>query len=230
MRAASAPCLLASALLLVASACERSEVSLGDDRLALPDAAPVPEPVDAGDGKGEHHEPDAGDPDDDDDDEPFRCDFCDPGELCTRADDPSCVARDLPVRCERIEDICPSRAAPVCGCDGQSYASRCEAVALGVSLRSSGTCVAPEDVVQCASFGGASCGPDAYCRFALGAFCGNADVLGTCEPRPQGCDGSGRVVCGCDGQSYQSGCHAAMAGVSVAFLGSCQGGGDPGRF
>jgi hypothetical protein len=237
------PWLLASVVLAAVPGCERSKVSLGDDRPAVapPDGAPAagdqdaappaePSAPDAGDDwRPDHHPPleppDAGDFDD----EPFGCGFCAPGELCTRADDPSCAAQDLPVRCESIEDICPQRAAPVCGCDGQSYGSRCEAVALGVKVRGEGSCQPPESVVQCASFAGASCGPDAYCRFALGAFCGNAGVLGSCEPRTQRCDDEGRVVCGCDGQSYQSACWAAMSGVSIAFLGSCESGGGGGR-
>jgi hypothetical protein len=211
------------ALVCVAS-CERDEVSLGDDSLALADASPdAAAPADASDEPDDHHDdpPDAGHPDDDD----FSCGFCDPGELCARPDDPGCAERDLPARCVRIEDICPSRSSPVCGCDGQSYGSRCEAVALGTVIRSEGSCRPPEDVVQCASFAEASCGPQAYCRFALGAFCGTAGVLGTCEPRPDRCDDFGRTVCGCDGRTYRSACWAAMSGVSVAFLGSCENGG-----
>jgi hypothetical protein len=197
-----------------------------------PDAAAAPEPIaiDAGDDlQDDHHddEPmkhDGSDPGD----EPFGCGFCDPGELCVRPDDPSCAAEAGPVRCRRISEVCPSRAAPVCGCYGQTYASRCEAVALGAALRAEGSCVAPGEAVQCASFAGASCGPERYCRFALGAFCGDSGVLGSCEPRPERCEDFGRAVCGCDGESYPNACRAAMAGVSVAFLGSC--GGDQGRF
>jgi hypothetical protein len=220
----------ASCLLLLFAGCERHEVSLGDD---APEPAPPPAVVDAGDDPNDdrHDDPqpvlDAGGFHDDGD-EPFRCGACDPGELCTRTDDPTCDVRDVPVGCARIEDLCPSRAAPVCGCDGQTYGSRCEAVALGVTVRTEGSCVPPESAVQCASFAGASCGQERYCRFALGAFCGNGGVLGTCEPRPERCDDFGATVCGCDGRSYENACWAAMAGVSVAFLGPCGSGG--GRF
>jgi hypothetical protein len=226
--------------LLGALGCKRQEVSLGDDTpllggvdaatIAEPDAAPPVAPAeDAGDFWGEHHPPmtpqDAGGFRDDDD---FECDFCSPGELCTRPDDPSCAARLAPARCQSIEEVCSSRPEPVCGCDGQSYASRCEAIALGVSVRAEGSCGPVGSTVQCASFAGAGCGPDAYCRFALGAYCGASGVLGTCEPKPFSCGDSGRTVCGCDGRSYESGCEASMAGVSVAYLGPCDQGGQPG--
>ena len=95
---------------------------------------------------------------------------------------------------------------------------------MGVSVRAEGSCVPVGSTVQCASFAGASCGPEAYCRFALGAYCGASGVLGTCEPKP-----FSRTVCGCDGRSYDSGCQASMAGVSVAYLGPCDQGGPSGR-
>jgi len=239
VRASPVTASLLSLALLGAFGCKRQEVSLGDDTSLLdvidassraePDAASPAAPVeDAGGRQGGYHplfSPDAGGfPDG-----TFECGFCAPGELCTRPDDPTCGARPSPARCQRIEEVCPSRSEPVCGCDGQSYPSRCEAIALGVTVRGDGSCAPIGSTVQCASFAGASCGPDAYCRFALGAYCGASGVLGTCEPRPLGCDDSGRTVCGCDRRNYDGACQASMAGVSVAYLGACDQGGPPGR-
>lgn len=240
MRARLVTASFAALALLCGPGCERQAVSLGDDTPLIgaldagkdgePDAAPAEAPVeDAGVREVDHHPPIIGQDAGAFDDGIFECGFCAPGELCTRPDDPTCAARPAPARCQRIEEVCSPRAGPVCGCDGQSYPSRCEAIALGVTVRAEGSCAPIGTEVPCASFAGASCGPDAYCRFALGAYCGAAGVLGTCEPRPLGCDDSIRAVCGCDGRTYDGACHASMVGVSVAYLGPCDAGGAPGR-
>lgn len=50
-------------------------------------------------------------------------------------------------------------------------------------------------------------------------FCGNkrrCAGLGVCRSRPSSCEGVElRRVCGCDGSTYDSACHAEMAGVSL---------------
>jgi hypothetical protein len=59
-----------------------------------------------------------------------------------------------------------------------------------------------------------------YCRYATAA-CGGSNGTGNCESRPTACSGPTEPVCGCDGVSYASPCHAAMAGSSVATQGAC---------
>jgi hypothetical protein len=62
------------------------------------------------------------------------------------------------------------------------------------------------------------CGPDFYCKKPEG----DCDGEGVCTPRPGHCPIIlGGQVCGCDGQTYPSGCDAAQAGVSVAYGGYC---------
>ncbi|MFO0693774.1 MAG: Kazal-type serine protease inhibitor domain-containing protein [Polyangiales bacterium] len=60
--------------------------------------------------------------------------FCDyvPGDLCGAA--------DAPGTCEPIPDVCPSIHAPVCGCDGKTYSSDCDAAAHSVGVLSVGVC------------------------------------------------------------------------------------------
>lgn len=68
----------------------------------------------------------------------------------------------------------------------------------------------------------ASCGPTQFCApLPMGHGC--HPLMGTCVTQPSSCPPSGATVCGCDGQNYSSQCHAHAAGISVAYLGSCQG-------
>ena len=71
------------------------------------------------------------------------------------------------------------------------------------------------------------CGPYEVCDFDLYNVCG-ASGPGVCLPRPDECKtGYGMEVCGCDGQTYLTECHAHMAGVAVASQGPCGGGSCP---
>jgi hypothetical protein len=62
----------------------------------------------------------------------------------------------------------------------------------------------------------AECGAEAFCDRPCGGE-------GVCEPRPTDCTGEDDPVCGCNGVTYDSACHAHMAGVSVEAGGACEG-------
>ncbi|MBA3395826.1 MAG: hypothetical protein H0T89_24490 [Deltaproteobacteria bacterium] len=81
----------------------------------------------------------------------------------------------------------------------------------------SGGCAAQ----QCGGLQGLQCGAGEYCAYALDAFCGAADDLGTCEPMPEFCTEQYEPVCGCNDQTYGNACMAAAAGVAVSALGEC---------
>ncbi len=103
---------------------------------------------------------------------------CDPGEFCNLPDEALCGEADVGGVCAPIPDACPETVAtPVCGCDGNTYESRCAANASSTSVAHDGECEsAPPTPVDCritgcsagewcsACFGGYACIPDhAHC-------------------------------------------------------------------
>jgi len=68
-------------------------------------------------------------------------------------------------------------------------------------------------------WGNDMCEGDEYCLFDPCAI-----ETGYCALRPESCPDIWDPVCGCDGVTYQSACHAALAGMSVGYEGPCVGG------
>lgn len=75
---------------------------------------------------------------------------------------------------------------------------------------------------MCGGFVGIQCGAEGdYCASERGVCANVADYAGVCKPIPKFCTREYRPVCGCDGETYPSGCSAAANGVSVASEGAC---------
>lgn len=55
----------------------------------------------------------------------------------------SCGSDGKPGRCKAVRTPCPTKAAPVCGCDGETYNNKCEAQAAGISVAKKGACPGP---------------------------------------------------------------------------------------
>lgn len=68
------------------------------------------------------------------------------------------------------------------------------------------------------------CGANAYCAYPISLQCGAGDQQGVCTLRPDFCPHGIRydAMCGCDGETYDGGCNAALAGTSVQRVGSCE--------
>ncbi|MCZ7677432.1 MAG: class I SAM-dependent methyltransferase [Sandaracinaceae bacterium] len=67
----------------------------------------------------------------------------------------------------------------------------------------------------CGGFPGYVCRPDEWCDFAEPHYCGGADELGTCRPRPSICPDVIDPACGCDGTLYNNACEANVSGFDT---------------
>jgi hypothetical protein len=112
--------------------------------------------------------------------------------------------------CTEKPQLCPDLFIPeyVCGCDGETYDSACEAAFAGVNIVSEG---------ECPCFNNSDCTPAEYCEKNLA----DCEGEGMCFVKPDLCTQIFDPVCGCDGNTYSNGCLAAQAGVSVASEGEC---------
>ena len=142
---------------------------------------------------------------------------CAAGTFC-RFGDGSCGTAEAVGECEPIPGSCATApSAPVCGCDGKTYPSRCAADAAGVSVIAAGTCA-------CGGAQGVACEDGKFCNYAVGS-CAQASPSGACEAPPAECAAFSSPVCGCDYQTYDNACEAAKAEVSVYADGPCPCGG-----
>jgi len=132
---------------------------------------------------------------------------------------------------DRAETCDPDVGRPVCGCDGEVYASGCEASMAGVALDSGNACDAPAGTFDC-----------------LQGFCDAGDVCAIerdgdnvfprCEPLPEACgaeascgciitDRTDGTDCACEGE--ECACEAALAAFCYAgWVDTCLGDGSAG--
>ena len=145
---------------------------------------------------------------------------CGEGTFCEFPIGTGCGADGKPYDCAKKPEACDAIYDPVCGCDGQTYASQCAAAMAGVSVAKAGECQpAPEQ--SCGGLKGTTCAKGQFCDYPIDARCGAADQTGVCRTPPQGCTKIYEPVCGCDGLTYSNACLAAVAGVSVSSKGEC---------
>jgi hypothetical protein len=65
---------------------------------------------------------------------------CPKDQYCDFPVSAMCGASDAPGTCMPMPQICTQIYAPVCGCDGMTYASDCTANSTGVSVKHTGPC------------------------------------------------------------------------------------------
>lgn len=159
-----------------------------------------------------------GDPSFESNGECFTNEECGDGFYCLfgiKGGDP-CGADGLPGVCVERPIACLTIHDPVCGCDGRTYSNACYAAGAGVNVAYPGEC---EDKNECSARVG--CPDDQYCDFGPPQTCGRGGETGVCMARPDACLDIWDPVCGCDGRTYSSECHAALAGVDVDHAGEC---------
>ncbi|MCG5052278.1 MAG: hypothetical protein KA712_04895 [Myxococcales bacterium] len=134
-------------------------------------------------------------------------------------------------QCTVVPKQCDSVFAPVCGCDGFTYANDCERRLVGVSKLADGACATdlPTFVGEneiCGSVSGVFqvCADNLFCEFP-NATCPGPKANGRCRRAPSTCLPVDAPVCGCDGMTYGNDCERRRARTSLATPGACGPGG-----
>lgn len=153
--------------------------------------------------------------------EPGACAVSEPcgaGEWCDFEESVACGRAGGRGLCREVPSACPPVIAPVCGCDGETYSSSCDANLAGTDVAYAGDCGV---VSICGGLAGFACAATEWCDFAPDAVCGAADQTGVCRARPDACIAIYAPVCGCDGLTHGNECVANANGVDVAHSGAC---------
>ncbi len=128
---------------------------------------------------------------------------CEEGKACSYVHPVGCFVGGLG-GCIDMDQDCEGNASPVCGCDGNTYPSRCDLLRSNIALAHDG---------ECACSSNADCANDEYCSAR------SCHGPGHCVARPESCEPGDGPVLGCNGFEYESECRAAARGQRVLIAG-----------
>ena len=127
---------------------------------------------------------------------------CPSGTYCATSMANHCPSAEMLGKCHEIPQVCTHIFEPTCGCDGQTYASDCQAAAAGVAIAYEGPC-AP----FCGGFAGLPCPGAGTCVDNTTDACdpadGDVDCASLCrceveQPCDEGAHWNGAPeVCAC---------------------------------
>jgi len=139
----------------------------------------------------------------------------------TRAACEKMCGKDCHSLCQHIQN-----KRPVCGTDGQTYATECLANCAGVKKKCDGKCPCKECHSLCQHIRKPVCGTDGetYANDCLANCAGvkkKCDGKCPCEECHSLCQHIRKPVCGNDGETYANDCLAKCAGVKKMCNGKC---------
>lgn len=140
---------------------------------------------------------------------------CPSSEYCHYSNN-SCGAQGATGTCKTRPLTCGGTSSKVCGCDGNTYPSDCDARRAGVDVAHSGKC--STSTTQCSP--SKKCPTGQYCDYPNNT-CGQSGQKGTCKPKPTSCPIGGNKVCGCDASTHANDCVAYSNGTDIDHMGKC---------
>lgn len=145
---------------------------------------------------------------------------------CCRYDNPGKAPENAPVYTSQVDceslHCTPGAAVPAgdgcnqctCATDGSKWTCSDQVCESNPTPMSSG---------KACGFWEGGCGAGEYCAFEPRDACGSFDASSVCTAISTDCTADKAVVCGCDGNNYDSRCLAAKAGMAIWDVGPCQG-------
>lgn len=139
-----------------------------------------------------------------------------------------CVPLECPTGEERVKGVCKPVCStetpfPVCGSNGVTYKSLCEAKHLKVSVLYKGECHRRK---KCPTVYHPVCGTNGITyQNACNSAKAHVKVahVGHCPPcKPKVCPNKLEPVCGKNGITYQNQCHAEKAEAEISYVGYCK--------
>jgi cysteine-rich repeat protein len=143
---------------------------------------------------------------------------CAPQAVCQRYDD-TCKATTGICRPRYQGECLAGSPFDVCGCDGKTYDTECDAWAAGVSIQGGDGLNSPVGrKCRCRPDDGLTCAGERFCEmpYSCPGTWRDRRLGGICIEPLESCDGEPSApVCGCNGRTFRNDCERRRAGVQI---------------